>query len=1667
MLFLLIALIYVEHVISLHVKFVCIIFLLFVVIILFACLITTKRRAMRRFVNKAQKEQADQKRIYVALSSSQYADANDLTASAVPPQQVQDVLESENESLMLLGLPGAGKTISLQVHQYEALQHASEIMQGKSRIPIVILMKDYNDFLNNYDEVPEPLTSFSELEQLPLLSYLSTGTLPGTEHTRRYMKKWMEKGRLLLLCDGLNEINASYQPLVCAELLYIMQSSNNQVVMTCRELDYNDPQKMFRRLVGDGLARGQIVRPLHSDMIEEFISKYIEASRSSGEVSRYSVEQLLDLIDRTRLRYECTNPLMLATLIEVINNNAQLTSSQIDTRGKLLRACIASLIERELAKDMWQSSSFESRDIILLCSQVAYIARRRSKDSRNALPLGAGNAKKKDPMRGLANELDRLLADPRGPDSTISSQDYVWKEPFARPVLKKMLEFAQQANIITFSSGYLLSFRHELIAEYFVAEYLDIAYEKLNRRELPFGVALIQDVSDWKEPIRNWAGLVEDQVLLADHLAWLGLQNLDYAFNALTLSLLCVGTRLGTVEEQAKTPFGLPKYTKDLFQHVNTLEKQTRLAKTIDECAQEGGIAVYRAFLPLLHARNFDKIILKLDSERVPEVLFEHLSELIEKNAQMNTLPDVIAILGKFGNASLQLAIKHSQTPAHQPRLRTAAIEVLGRTGEQAAVAPLMLLLSEITNISDSARDALIRLGPDFVLPALLNRLANHIPDSKNGQVHYALLEIIEHFLAQKWHGLLVKTTYYQTIITALLPVLFEPYTEPVQQLANNLLLQQAQTQMPERNQVIEKLILQLSTRDSTRINGILSDKNTISTPLLLRYLRQSSSEIHRERIVEVLRLKHDPDALPALIDLIITPWQNLRKQVAKTLVALQPESIPELIAVMLHNDYEEAIEAQKILQDIGRPCVVEVCNSLNPIVPERSQFLVQVLAHIRDNYAIPSLTLLLSNTLHDEDLAITTIQALREFPDSRVVAALIEVLEYTNKAVYDETSKALSQLGMIALLPLVNALNVDKETHAIRGILNALTYIKSDSYPYPSLLQAVVQASEAQEQRIMKVFLARSVDVAPFLVNRLCFPDERVRSFVRQTLDKMDLEDSIAALLHAVDKTNCHEAVSSRLYKYRQVTIPKLVAQLEDPHYGKGSAVMLVDFGPEVIPHLLTGLGSKVEQAYELAQWTIVEVAKQHPAVLPDIISLFRRASDHPDKNKIYQSLISVLAEPLAELSVPHLLEGLASYHHSLVRAGVKDALVRLVSLGNEQSRQALEGLIHSLQNGDLRDEAKQALVQIGDPAIPGVNALSEHRNPTVREVAISIISKLPGALPAIYENMKGDVPRREFGLSAFRQMDTASIQKSLIAQLISDDLHKISIAITLLLQRLIDDLDTPDTNKLILPVLLEQLQHHERDNEAMHIVIFLLLLPKGLLLEQARNMLFRNPVSQEWLTPFVLLLNMRGIEVKNLLGERYFDDANMTSRLRAQIAGLLGMIDESGNSPATGRAMSINQLMEKSGGQISSEELMVAQHALGGLLVSDRWNQDRLRQFRQMFLPETHQHELYSILLGESYVPVIKNLRDKLTVEQQRVKEGEQIMANLRETLSSKQRELEKAQSQRDQERWRADSLDSKNDQLTSANKDLETQLRLASQRIRELERVFQQLTSPHRRG
>ena len=1603
---------------------------------LFIC--TAESRAIRAYIRMMQAEQAKYSRIYTSLSVLSDVYRTSLVSRTDPiqtPQDLQEVLQQPNHHLLLLGLPGAGKTIALLVCQYNALKRSKALVQGNERIPVFIQMNDYNAFLKGCASSTEtiqesPSDAVGLMPQARLLDYLSD--LQSVHRLRPYLTKWVERGRILFLCDGLNEIDSSYMPAICQQLTDLMRNTQNRIVVTCRELDYSEQEDVLGTLVSDGQALEKLILALKPEQVKKFITQHISHGYADGKSEPWTCtpKEVIDLLENTDLQHECTNPLMLYMLMQTINNIGAEEGKKIDTRGLLLRAFVLQLIRRERKREesRGQKPTFTVDDLIRFLSQVAWTARRGN--YRNALPLAGGSSGRKRAYRELANTLQPLLVEKAGPTADEESNSTPLPAPPAALQIAKaheisrMLAFAARAALIAIDPENRLHFRHELVAEYFVAEYLykrDIA---LGQVTVPFGHELIATIGDWNEPIRIWAGFLPNPMKLAERIGELKGFSLDEAYNALTLGMMCVGVKwqrsqaISTPEPIETLPEGL---ASSLRHFVSDETKRDRLAHTIKRCAQEGGVSVYRPLLHLVEYEGMDELLLKLDQKAVPELLFELLSNIVDKDTHGQKVQHLQRALGKFGSVIVSQAIELSRSvdatsPTKTNRLRQVAINILGRIQDQRVIEPLIGYLHE-DEMRGEAIQALKRLEPKLTLTPILQGLAyQYSPPSHTEATHLAIVEILRSFLTRQ-----LSPTQHQSIIEALLHALSSNY-ESVQLHARSLLQREAQPNKPRREAVIALLIPRLASSNTAalHIKEMLRQLGSQIIPLLRDYLdSKRASEFARVQIVDVFEKIGDMRVLPDLVALIATPSLILRQQVARTLRSFAPASVPILIDLVLspQKSEDEAMNAAAILKDIGGSCVEKIIEHLSHIVPGRTRMLVQVLEHARDTQAVMALIQLLSNAQNDPALTLAIIQALGTLQDERAVQPLLTLLATTPSPIYEKTCEVLGHFGEKAVPPFISALDSEKETATTRGIYSAL--LQMQPFPKELLLTAFAQCSDAQARHIMKVFQRREERDAPFLVSHLCDANKHIQDRVRQTLDMMEGHQIMQALLDSLDHPTCRPIIVSYLQKYPQMSIPGLVRLLGDTRLGEAAALTLVDFGPVVIRPLVPGLNDQKSSAQRRAQEVIEKLVRQQVEVLSRVIGLFRELHSPADE-RAYEAIVGVLTNHLADVSLPHLLEGMES-ESPRVRDGVTHALVRLVRKDNAHSDIVLQELLKALK--ERRPQAASALEQIGkleqigEKAVKGVGELAIGNDSAVRQTACRILSNIgKPALAWAYQNKNHPaLLRREAGEIVIRNVRTSDITAYLGDLLVSKGLQGIEEALGIILERVRSD-------QKIIAALLEYVQTDLRDSVTIPIITILLLLPKDTVLDFLEQALANNPDAQKWLAPAFLLLGMRGGEAKAVL-LKIAQNPQTDHKLRAEIIGILGMLEV--NPLLEQYASSVGMPIQLVGPiRQQQEHIELAQRALGGLLVSGGWNSEELQAKLQRAeaegKKETMEHELYTVLLGGSYIPRITALNQQLTNERAAYAEESQkwqkenqelrnILTGVAGDLTTKNRELE----------------------------------------------------------
>ena len=365
------------------------------------------------------------------------------------------LVEHQQTPLLVLGVPGAGKTMALRAYQYLTSEQAFKLAMTSGKVPIYVPMKNYSLYLKQQQADTLLIDDENHYQTLSpsLISYLVQSDLPGMRYLHAYIIALFKQGRLLLLCDGLNEVDSDYLAQVSTELAAIMRTSHNRLVITCREVDYRE-QADFVELVEDGRATRVVVYPLQLDQVYAFVERYVE--QQSGQW-QHTAGQIMAVIDRSRLRYHCTNPMMLFTLMGIIDKIGVEYGKQIDTRGLLLRESVSQLLAQEI--DKWDGTAPAEQDVVRFLSEVACAA--RWAQDRNAIQLLA-------PARGGVTahreagdfEVIRVELTSWLHEHPAQGPFVVESEPVAGSYgdIAPLLHFAQSAGVIDISSDGVLSF---------------------------------------------------------------------------------------------------------------------------------------------------------------------------------------------------------------------------------------------------------------------------------------------------------------------------------------------------------------------------------------------------------------------------------------------------------------------------------------------------------------------------------------------------------------------------------------------------------------------------------------------------------------------------------------------------------------------------------------------------------------------------------------------------------------------------------------------------------------------------------------------------------------------------------------------------------------------------------------------------------------------------------------------------------------------------------------------------------------------------------------------------------------------------------------------------------------------------------------------------------
>jgi eukaryotic-like serine/threonine-protein kinase len=138
-----------------------------------------------------------------------------------PDKPMADIFDKLGHSLLILGEPGSGKTVTL----LELARSALDLARSQSDAPLPVVLE-----LDTWQAKRPPLADW-------IVSEIRSSKYGISDALSR---KWIEKGELLLLLDGLDQVIPEHrQDCVRAINEFLDQHGGNWIAITCRRQEYN------------------------------------------------------------------------------------------------------------------------------------------------------------------------------------------------------------------------------------------------------------------------------------------------------------------------------------------------------------------------------------------------------------------------------------------------------------------------------------------------------------------------------------------------------------------------------------------------------------------------------------------------------------------------------------------------------------------------------------------------------------------------------------------------------------------------------------------------------------------------------------------------------------------------------------------------------------------------------------------------------------------------------------------------------------------------------------------------------------------------------------------------------------------------------------------------------------------------------------------------------------------------------------------------------------------------------------------------------------------------------------------------------------------------------------------------------------------------------------
>jgi len=265
------------------------------------------------------------------ISDQDISDLDAFRAQAAKTEvNIFDTLR-DTKNLLIMGVAGSGKTTFISALTLGHLDECQYISNGlhERLFPICFTLREFGSPTNKlYDILKEYVLSIGETDSWP------------------FVERLLEKGRILLILDGLDEIPVSAQEYWRITVKHFeAQFPKVRIVITCRSgslaVDFSDFQHLE-------------VLPFSRSETKTFVESWFQSNSERGQ------KLLAALKLNKRVNDLTSTPLLLSLLCNLFNNDLEISSN----RTELYSRCIEVMITRwDTSRGFKRASAYQNLSI--------------------------------------------------------------------------------------------------------------------------------------------------------------------------------------------------------------------------------------------------------------------------------------------------------------------------------------------------------------------------------------------------------------------------------------------------------------------------------------------------------------------------------------------------------------------------------------------------------------------------------------------------------------------------------------------------------------------------------------------------------------------------------------------------------------------------------------------------------------------------------------------------------------------------------------------------------------------------------------------------------------------------------------------------------------------------------------------------------------------------------------------------------------------------------------------------------------------------------------------------------------------------------------------------------------------------------------------------------